>query len=143
MARTDTLIWHTLASKIALKDHIAADFTLSHSTATVSKLVVHIRHLDTRLSRPFIKGVLSSCRMAWWESCSYRSRCLPSADSEEDEEEEDDSSITSTDSDSTAINYVLGDVTHPHAAQGNAIIVHCVGKKLYSFDVTMAGKHKM
>ncbi|KAM7013293.1 chromodomain-helicase-DNA-binding protein 1-like [Tautogolabrus adspersus] len=68
-------------------------------------------------------------KMAWWESCSYRSRCLPSADSEEDEEEEDeedDSSICFTDSDSTAIQYVLGDVTHPHAAEGNAIIVHCV-----------------
>lgn len=68
--------------------------------------------------------------MAWWESCSYRSRCLPAADSEEEEEEEeDDVSVCSTDSDSTAITYVLGDVTHPHAAQGNAIIVHCVGKK--------------
>ncbi|XP_051231984.1 chromodomain-helicase-DNA-binding protein 1-like isoform X1 [Dicentrarchus labrax] len=69
-------------------------------------------------------------RMAWWESCGYRSRCLPSVDSEEDEEEEeeeeDDSSMCSTDSDSTAIHYVLGDVTHPHAAQGDAIIVHCV-----------------
>lgn len=43
--------------------------------------------------------------------------------------EEDDSSVCSTDSDSTAIHYVLGDVTHPHTAQGDAIIVHCVGKK--------------
>uniref|UniRef100_A0A3Q3GMA7 Chromodomain helicase DNA binding protein 1-like n=1 Tax=Labrus bergylta TaxID=56723 RepID=A0A3Q3GMA7_9LABR len=69
-------------------------------------------------------------KMAWWESCSYRSRCLPSADSEEDEEEEDeeedDRSVCFTDSDSTAIQYVLGDVTHPHTAEGNAIIVHCV-----------------
>ncbi|KAM9357554.1 chromodomain-helicase-DNA-binding protein 1-like [Symphorus nematophorus] len=67
-------------------------------------------------------------KMAWWESCSYRSRCLPSADSDDEEEEEegDDSSVCSTDSDSTAIHYVLGDVTHPHAAQGDAIIVHCV-----------------
>ncbi|XP_070688017.1 chromodomain-helicase-DNA-binding protein 1-like [Pempheris klunzingeri] len=64
-------------------------------------------------------------KMAWWESCSYRSRCLPPFDSEE-EEEDDDSSVCSTDSDSTAIHYVLGDVTHPHAAQGDAIIVHCV-----------------
>lgn len=68
--------------------------------------------------------------MAWWESCGYRSRCLPSLDSEEEEEEEeDDSSVCSIDSDSTAIHYVLGDVTHPHTAQGDAIIVHCVGKK--------------
>ncbi|XP_059197836.1 chromodomain-helicase-DNA-binding protein 1-like [Centropristis striata] len=67
-------------------------------------------------------------KMAWWESCGYRSRCLPSVDSEEEEEEEeeDDCSVCSTDSDSRAINYVLGDVTHPHAAQEDAIIVHCV-----------------
>ncbi|XP_051803701.1 chromodomain-helicase-DNA-binding protein 1-like [Acanthochromis polyacanthus] len=65
-------------------------------------------------------------KMAWWESCGYRSRCLQSVDSEEEEEEEDDSSICSTDSDSTDIHYVLGDVTHPHTAQGDAIIVHCV-----------------
>ncbi|XP_045906175.1 chromodomain-helicase-DNA-binding protein 1-like [Micropterus dolomieu] len=65
-------------------------------------------------------------KMAWWESCGYRSLCLPSVDSEEEEEEEDDSSVCSTDSDSTAIHYVLGDVTHPHAAQKDAIIVHCV-----------------
>ncbi|XP_008279509.1 chromodomain-helicase-DNA-binding protein 1-like isoform X2 [Stegastes partitus] len=67
-------------------------------------------------------------KMAWWESCGYRSRCLQPVDSEEEEEEEqeDDSSICSTDSDSTDIRYVLGDVTHPHTAQGDAIIVHCV-----------------
>uniref|UniRef100_A0A3P8TMP7 Chromodomain helicase DNA binding protein 1-like n=1 Tax=Amphiprion percula TaxID=161767 RepID=A0A3P8TMP7_AMPPE len=66
-------------------------------------------------------------KMAWWESCGYRSRCLQPVDSEEEEEEEDDdSSICSTDSDSTDINYVLGDVTHPHTARGDAIIVHCV-----------------
>ncbi|XP_071368922.1 chromodomain-helicase-DNA-binding protein 1-like [Centroberyx affinis] len=70
-------------------------------------------------------------KMAWWESCGYRSLCLQSVHSEEEEEEEeeeagDDSSICSTDSDHTAIHYVLGDVTHPHAAQEDAIIVHCV-----------------
>lgn len=68
-------------------------------------------------------------KMAWWESCGYRSRCLPSVDSEEEEEQEedeDDGSACSTDSDSTAIHYVLGDVTHPHAARADAIIVHCV-----------------
>ncbi|KAM9848259.1 chromodomain-helicase-DNA-binding protein 1-like [Aulostomus maculatus] len=66
-------------------------------------------------------------KMAWWESCGYRSVCLKAGDSEdEEEEEEDDRSVCSTDSDSTAIHYVLGDVTHPHAAQGDAIIVHCV-----------------
>ncbi|TKS75009.1 Chromodomain-helicase-DNA-binding protein 1-like [Collichthys lucidus] len=76
-------------------------------------------------------------KMAWWESCGYRSRCLPSVDSEGEEEEEeeeeveeDDSTMCSSDSDSRAINYVLGDVTHPHAAQGDAIIVHCVDLEL-------------
>lgn len=68
--------------------------------------------------------------MAWWASCGYRSRCLKSADSEEDDEEDDDdggSSVSSADSESGAIHYVLGDVTHPHTARGDAIIVHCVG----------------
>ncbi|XP_067369374.1 chromodomain-helicase-DNA-binding protein 1-like [Channa argus] len=65
-------------------------------------------------------------KMAWWESCNYRSLCLQSVDSEEEEEEEDDGSVFTTDSDNTAIHYVLGDVTHPHAAQGDAIIIHCV-----------------
>ncbi|KAM6921156.1 chromodomain-helicase-DNA-binding protein 1-like [Xenentodon cancila] len=68
-------------------------------------------------------------KMAWWESCGYKSRCLQAVDSEEEEEEEeedDDTSMCSTDSTSMDIHYVLGDVTHPHAAQGDAIIVHCV-----------------
>ncbi|KAM3875781.1 LOW QUALITY PROTEIN: chromodomain-helicase-DNA-binding protein 1-like [Diretmus argenteus] len=68
-------------------------------------------------------------KMAWWESCGYRSLCLPPVDSEEEEEEEemgDDGSVCSTDSERTAIHYVLGDVTHPHAAQEDAVIVHCV-----------------
>ncbi|XP_072246146.1 chromodomain-helicase-DNA-binding protein 1-like isoform X2 [Leuresthes tenuis] len=65
-------------------------------------------------------------KMAWWESCGYRSRCLHPADSEEEEEDEDDSSTCSTDSNTMDICYVLGDVTHPHTAQGDAIIVHCV-----------------
>ncbi len=80
--------------------------------------------------------------MAWWESCGYISCCLPSADSDEDEEDEDDScSVSSADSDSTAINYVLGDVTHPHATQEDAIIVHCVGMKtvsLYCYHGSMS-----
>uniref|UniRef100_A0A674C1J2 Chromodomain helicase DNA binding protein 1-like n=1 Tax=Salmo trutta TaxID=8032 RepID=A0A674C1J2_SALTR len=70
------------------------------------------------------------CRMAWWESNGYRSLCLPSVESEEEEEEEedetDDLSVTSTDSEHSAISYVLGDVTHPYANQDDAIIVHCV-----------------
>ncbi|XP_066562122.1 chromodomain-helicase-DNA-binding protein 1-like [Amia ocellicauda] len=64
-------------------------------------------------------------KMAWWESCGYRSRCVPSEDSDEEEEEED-GSLSSTDSECTDIRYVLGDVTHPQAAREDAIIVHCV-----------------
>ncbi|XP_013889365.1 chromodomain-helicase-DNA-binding protein 1-like, partial [Austrofundulus limnaeus] len=60
--------------------------------------------------------------MVWWESCGYRSLCLQAVDSEE--EEEDDSSMRSADSTVTEIRYVLGDVTHPHAAKGDAIILH-------------------
>lgn len=66
--------------------------------------------------------------MAWWESCGYRSVCLQAVESDEEEEEEEDGSVCSTDSDRTAIQYVLGDVTHPHAAREDAIIVHCVGR---------------
>ncbi|XP_036396796.1 chromodomain-helicase-DNA-binding protein 1-like [Megalops cyprinoides] len=67
-------------------------------------------------------------KLAWWESSGYHSLCLPSEDSEEEEEEEegDDISVSSTDSEHTAIHYVLGDVTYPQAAQEDAIIVHCV-----------------
>lgn len=68
-------------------------------------------------------------KMAWWESNGYRSLCLPSVESEEEEEEEeeaDDLSVTSTDSEHSAISYVLGDVTHPYGNQDDAIIVHCV-----------------
>lgn len=67
-------------------------------------------------------------KVAWWESCGYRSRCLASVDSDDDdeEEEEDSDSLSSTDFEANAIHYVLGDVTHPHAAKEDAIIVHCV-----------------
>lgn len=74
--------------------------------------------------------------MAWWESCGYRTRSLPPADSEEEdddeEEEEDESSMCATGSDTMDIHYVLGDVTHPHSAEGDAIIIHCVGMKRVS-----------
>ncbi|XP_072540472.1 chromodomain-helicase-DNA-binding protein 1-like [Salminus brasiliensis] len=68
-------------------------------------------------------------KMAWWASCGYKSLCLSSADSEGedvDEDEDDNSSVNSTDSEHTAIHYVLGDVTHPQADREDAIIVHCV-----------------
>uniref|UniRef100_A0A8C7YL64 Chromodomain helicase DNA binding protein 1-like n=1 Tax=Oryzias sinensis TaxID=183150 RepID=A0A8C7YL64_9TELE len=65
-------------------------------------------------------------KMAWWESSGYRSLCLPPVVSEEDEDEEDGSSSCSMDSNNVDICYVLGDVTHPHAAKGDAIIIHCV-----------------
>lgn len=72
--------------------------------------------------------------MEWWQSSGYRSRCLSPVDSggEDEEEEEDDEdagSVCSADSTSTDINYVLGDVTHPHMAASDAIIVHCVGRR--------------
>uniref|UniRef100_H3CH38 Chromodomain helicase DNA binding protein 1-like n=1 Tax=Tetraodon nigroviridis TaxID=99883 RepID=H3CH38_TETNG len=56
-----------------------------------------------------------ACRMAWWQSCGYTTRSLPSTDS-----------ACPTDPDTADIHYVLGDVTHPHSAEGDAIIVHCV-----------------
>uniref|UniRef100_A0A8C1QXQ4 Chromodomain helicase DNA binding protein 1-like n=1 Tax=Cyprinus carpio TaxID=7962 RepID=A0A8C1QXQ4_CYPCA len=70
-------------------------------------------------------------KMAWWESCGYKSLCLPQVDSEgediePDEDDDDVVSWSSTDSDHTAIHYVLGDVTHPQADREDAIIVHCV-----------------
>ncbi|KAK2889292.1 hypothetical protein Q8A67_014667 [Cirrhinus molitorella] len=69
-------------------------------------------------------------KMAWWESCGYKSLCLPQVDSEgediEPDEDDDDVSWSSTDSDHTAIRYVLGDVTHPQADREDAVIVHCV-----------------
>lgn len=66
-------------------------------------------------------------KMACWDSCGYRSLCLPSVDSEGEEmEEDDDVSWSSTDSDHTAIRYVLGDVTRPQADREDTIIVHCV-----------------
>lgn len=74
-----------------------------------------------------------SCRVARWESSGYTTRSLPSADSEEDDKEEDEEEVESgvcpTDLDTADIHYVAGDVTHPHSAEGDAIIVHCVGAK--------------
>ncbi|XP_076789108.1 chromodomain-helicase-DNA-binding protein 1-like isoform X1 [Arvicanthis niloticus] len=68
-------------------------------------------------------------KMAWWESNGYQSFCLPSEDSEpEDLEDRDEPSaeLEYEDLDSTAINYVSGDVTHPQAGEEDAVIVHCV-----------------
>lgn len=71
-------------------------------------------------------------KMAWWESNGYQSFCLPSEDSElEDLEDLEDGDETSAeldyeDLDSISINYVSGDVTHPHAGEEDAVIVHCV-----------------
>lgn len=75
------------------------------------------------ICRPCLTG-----RKEWWLANGYRSRCLPPVHSEGEDEEDDDDSVSSADSTSTDINYVLGDVTHPHMAAGDAIIVHCVGK---------------
>ncbi|KAK6486794.1 chromodomain-helicase-DNA-binding protein 1-like [Huso huso] len=72
-------------------------------------------------------------KLAWWESCGYHSLCVSSEDSEEEKGgSEDEGSddvhvdLDSTDSEHTAIHYIMGDVTHPQAAREDAIIVHCV-----------------
>ncbi|XP_027944187.1 chromodomain-helicase-DNA-binding protein 1-like isoform X3 [Eumetopias jubatus] len=69
-------------------------------------------------------------KMAWWESNNYQSFCLPSEESEpedlEDREEESSAQLDYEDSDSSAIKYVSGDVTHPQAGAEDAVIVHCV-----------------
>ncbi|XP_055500999.1 chromodomain-helicase-DNA-binding protein 1-like [Leucoraja erinacea] len=71
-------------------------------------------------------------KMAWWHSSGYKSLCLPSLDSgSEDDSDEDEGDLPgdldSANTDQTSIHYVLGDVTHPSAADnGDAIIVHCV-----------------
>ncbi|XP_067849244.1 chromodomain-helicase-DNA-binding protein 1-like [Heptranchias perlo] len=71
-------------------------------------------------------------KLAWWESCGYRSPCLPSLDSESEEESEEDENdlpgdLDSADTEQMSIHYVLGDATHPTAAdKEDAIIVHCV-----------------
>uniref|UniRef100_A0A8C6WRR8 Chromodomain helicase DNA binding protein 1-like n=1 Tax=Neogobius melanostomus TaxID=47308 RepID=A0A8C6WRR8_9GOBI len=84
------------------------------------------RRKEAAAKRAKTQEELKKRQMAWWESCGYRSRCLASVDSDEEEEEDDRDSISSTDSEANAIHYVLGDVTHPHAAKEDAIIVHCV-----------------
>ncbi|KAM7318232.1 hypothetical protein ACRRTK_022969 [Alexandromys fortis] len=69
-------------------------------------------------------------KMAWWESNSYQSPCLPSEDSEpedpEDGEDKTSGELDAEDLDSTSIQYVSGDVTHPQAGAEDAVIVHCV-----------------
>ncbi|XP_067897135.1 chromodomain-helicase-DNA-binding protein 1-like [Heterodontus francisci] len=70
-------------------------------------------------------------KMAWWESCGYRSPCLPLDSDSEDESEEDENDLPGdldlTDTKQMSIHYVLGDVTHPKVAdKEDAIIVHCV-----------------
>ncbi|XP_077202353.1 chromodomain-helicase-DNA-binding protein 1-like isoform X2 [Paroedura picta] len=68
-------------------------------------------------------------QMAWWEANQYRSCGLASEESSAEEEEgqrpETDLDFTS-DPELSAIQYVLGDVTHPGAGEEDAIIVHCV-----------------
>lgn len=64
--------------------------------------------------------------MAWWESWGYRTQSLPPADSEEEAEER----LGSVGSTELGIHYVLGDVTHPHSTEGDAIIIHCVAMQL-------------
>ncbi|XP_043928021.1 chromodomain-helicase-DNA-binding protein 1-like isoform X2 [Protopterus annectens] len=73
-------------------------------------------------------------KLSWWESCGYRSFAISSEDSESEEELEYGAlelDVDSTGAESTSINYVMGDVTHPKAAKGDAIIVHCVDDSGY------------
>ncbi|XP_078514462.1 chromodomain-helicase-DNA-binding protein 1-like isoform X1 [Lissotriton helveticus] len=68
-------------------------------------------------------------RMQWWESCGYKSSCIPSDESdtaEESEEEEYGFDLESGDEEQVQINYVIGDITHPKVEEEDAIIVHCV-----------------
>ncbi|XP_062251847.1 chromodomain-helicase-DNA-binding protein 1-like [Platichthys flesus] len=102
--------------------------TRKRKLLTEAELEVQKRQRETAAKRAKAQKDMKKQqkKRAWWESCGYSSLCLQSVDSDEEEDEEDDGSLRSTDSDSTAIHYVLGDVAHPHAAQGDAIIVHCV-----------------
>ncbi|XP_060092741.1 chromodomain-helicase-DNA-binding protein 1-like [Heteronotia binoei] len=67
-------------------------------------------------------------KMAWWEANQYRSCCLESEESSEEEEEGQrlEVDLDYADPDMSAIQYVVGDVTHPRAGEEDAIIVHCV-----------------
>ncbi|XP_008588670.1 PREDICTED: chromodomain-helicase-DNA-binding protein 1-like [Galeopterus variegatus] len=69
-------------------------------------------------------------KMAWWESNNYQSFCLPSEESEpedgEDAEDATSAELCCEHPDSTSINYVSGDVTHPQAGAEDALVVHCV-----------------
>uniref|UniRef100_A0A803V8H5 Chromodomain-helicase-DNA-binding protein 1-like n=1 Tax=Ficedula albicollis TaxID=59894 RepID=A0A803V8H5_FICAL len=70
-------------------------------------------------------------KMAWWEANHYTSTCLPSEESGSEEEFEEDEfgqnvHLDCKDGDQNYIKYVMGDVTHPQAEEGDAIIVHCL-----------------
>ena len=70
--------------------------------------------------------VYFTCREKKWQISGYKS-CNLSID--ESEEESDTSDEQEEDESSSDIQYVVGDVTHPQLSHdGDAIIVHCVGK---------------
>uniref|UniRef100_A0A8C3U0Q3 Chromodomain-helicase-DNA-binding protein 1-like n=1 Tax=Catharus ustulatus TaxID=91951 RepID=A0A8C3U0Q3_CATUS len=70
-------------------------------------------------------------KMAWWEASHYTSTCLPSEESGSEEEFEEaelgqNVDLDYKDGNQNYIKYVMGDVTHPQAEEGDAIIVHCL-----------------
>lgn len=74
--------------------------------------------------------------MASWESCGYTTQSLPPADSEEEAEAEERLGIVG--STELGIRYVLGDVTHPHSTEGDAIIIHCCYAALHGLILLQA-----
>ncbi|XP_013913283.1 PREDICTED: chromodomain-helicase-DNA-binding protein 1-like [Thamnophis sirtalis] len=68
-------------------------------------------------------------KKALWEANHYQSCCLESEESSEEEDKEEGENVLDleyTDPEETSIKYMIGDVTHPIVADGDAIIVHCV-----------------
>ncbi|XP_012676002.2 chromodomain-helicase-DNA-binding protein 1-like isoform X1 [Clupea harengus] len=118
-----------LRSPMRLKRPLSADELEQRRQRRQEAAAKRAKLMDERKKRQEEQRQLK--RKAWWESCGYTSMCLPALDSEGEDEEEDDgdedaASTCSTDSEHMAIRYVLGDVTHPHTAKEDAIIVHCV-----------------
>lgn len=120
---------------IAAWAHVGHSSQLHHSHLPSFSLCTSrpLRREVCRLSKlprtdQFQEDLTILCRLAWWESCGYRTQSLPPADSEaEAETEERLGNVGSTE---LGIHYVLGDVTHPHSTEGDAIIIRCVAMQI-------------
>ncbi|TNM87581.1 hypothetical protein fugu_005802 [Takifugu bimaculatus] len=77
-----------------------------------------------------VQKKINNKKMACWESCGYRTQSLPPADSEAEAEAEAEERLGNVGSTELGIHYVLGDVTHPHSTEGDAIIIHCVAMQI-------------